>query len=145
MKFNACPPECKGPFADLAASRAKPHRATNYEARDEQRFQSAIERLNDGSQQPAIPASQMPSFAHAPKKTWPPPKPRDRGVTEPRPSTTRAPGSSTSFSYPAAYSNHAPSHFRDGPSTEGPASRGPPSRGLLAPGSWSGTKRVSST
>lgn len=145
MTFNVCPPECKGPFADLAASRATPHRVANHEARDEQRFQSAIERLNDGSQQPAAPASQMPSYAHAPKQTWPPPKPRDHGVTKARPSTTRAPGSSTSFSYPAAFSTHAPSHSRDGLSTERPAFPGPLSRGSLAPGSWPGAKRVSST
>lgn len=153
MKFNVCPPECKGPFADIAASRAAPHSVPNYGARDEQRLESVLQRLNDGSQQPAAPASQMPRYTHAPRQTWPPPKPRNRGVraSEPPPSITRAPQSSNSFSYPAVHSAHAPGHYRGGgpsaqrPTLPRPSFPVPPSHGAIAPASGTDTKRVSST
>lgn len=147
MTFGACPPECKGPFADLAASRATFNRVANYESRDEQRFQSVLQNLRDGSQQPPAPARGRSSYAHAHQQTWPPPKPRSRGVrvSEPLPSITRAPGNPNNFSYPAAYSSCAHGHCQDGRSTQMPPFRGPPSNGPVAPAPGPGKNRVSST
>lgn len=147
MTFNACPPECKGPFADLAASRARFNRVANYEARDEQRFQSVLQNLRDGSQQPPAPARGRSTYGHAPQQTWPPPKPRSRGVrvSEPLPSITRAPGYSNSFSYPAVYSSCAPGHYQGGRSTQRPAFQGPPSHGPVTPASGPDKNRISST
>lgn len=151
MAFKACPPECKGPFADLAASRATFNPVANYEARDEQRFQSVLQNLRDGIQRPPTPARGRSRYGHAPQQTWPqtwpPPKPRSRGVrvSEPLPSTTRAPGNSNSFSYPAFHSSCAPGHYQGGRSAQRPTFHGQPSDGPVAPASERGKERVSST
>lgn len=146
MTVNACPPECKGPFADLTASRSTFRPNLNDDARDEQRFQSVLQRLSDGSQQTSSSASRQPSYSHTPQPIWPPPKPRNRGMraTDFPPSTTRAPGSFSSYSYPAAYSPHASGHHRGGQSMERPAFPGPPSHGPIAPASGSDKQRMSS-
>ncbi|KAI7773055.1 hypothetical protein LA080_012088 [Diaporthe eres] len=146
MTVNACPPECKGPFADLAASRSTYHRDLNDEAHDEQRFQSVLQRLSDASQQTSAPASRQPSYSHTPQRSWPPPKPRNPGVRVPElpPSTTRAPGSFTGYSYPGAYSSDASGHYRGGQSTQRSGFPGPPSHGPIAPASGSDKQRMSS-
>lgn len=147
MSVNACPPECKGPFADLAAARGIVHRGSIQDNHDEQRFQSVLQRLRDGGQQEAAPAPRQPSYNHVPHRSWPPPKPRNRGVrmSELPPSTTRAPVNSSSYSYPAVYSAHTANPYRGGLSTQGPALPGPPSYGPIAPASRSDKHRVSST
>lgn len=147
MSFNACPPECNGPFADLAATRASVHRGSNHETRDEQRFHSVLQRLRDGDQQSAAPAPRQPAYNQVPHQVWPPPKPRNRGLRMPElpPSTTRAPINSSSYSYPASYSAHASKPYRSGLSTQGPAVPRPPSYGPIAPASRTDKQRVSST
>lgn len=147
MAFKACSPECKGPFADLAASRTTFNRVANYEARDEQRFQSVLQHLHDGSQKPPAAARGRSSYGHAPQQTWPPSKPRNRGVrvSEPLPSTTRAPANSNSFSYPAFYTSCAPGHYQGGRSAQRPTFQGPPSHGPVAPASGRDKERASSS
>lgn len=145
MSFTACPPGCKGPFADLTASRPSFSRALSHKARDEQRFQSVLQRLDNESQQKSAPDQQQLISNHVSQRNWPPLKPRDRGmrvVSDPLPNTTLPPTTFVSHPYPPAYSDHMADRYssREPSRTVLP---GGASYGPIAPSSGS-DKRVSS-